>query len=97
MFTRQLTPGFEAIVTGLSLILAVVARVVLLTTRSPKIIPQPRSSRSKGCRKYLGPLAPGNHIHIPFCENVAHQESIVEPQIPVKQVPPITRTTFRLK
>jgi regulator of protease activity HflC (stomatin/prohibitin superfamily) len=78
-------------------ILALVAIVVLLAMRGFRIVPQTENWLVERLGKYQRTLAAGVHIIVPLYENVAHKESIVERQLPVKQVPAITKDNVQIE
>lgn len=78
-------------------ILVLVAIAVLLTFTGFKIVPQTENWLVERLGKYHRTLAAGVHITIPFYESIAHKESIVERQLPVKQVPAFTRDNVQIE
>lgn len=72
-------------------ILALVAILVLLAISGLKIVPQTENWLVERLGKYYKTLHAGVHIIIPFYDKVAHKESILERQLPSKEVSAFTK------
>ncbi len=61
-----------------------------------KIVPQTDNILIERLGKYHRTLAAGVHIIMPFIERVAHVESILERQLPAKDVPAFTKDNVQI-
>lgn len=61
-----------------------------------KIVPQTDNYLIERLGKYDRSLAAGAHIIIPFIDRVAHKESILERQLPAKNVPAFTKDNVQI-
>lgn len=77
-------------------ILSLVVIFVLVAARGFRIVPQTENWLVERLGKYHRSLAAGVHIIIPFYETIAHKESIVERQLPVKQVTAFTKDNVQI-
>lgn len=80
----------------LFVVLAFVAFVVTLVLTSVKIVSQTENFLIERLGKYNRTLAAGVHIIVPFWERVAHRESILERQLPAKEVPAFTKDNVQI-
>ena len=62
-----------------------------------KIVPQTDNLLIERLGKYNRTLAAGVHLTIPFLDRVAHKESIIERQLPAKEVPSFTKDNVQIE
>ena len=77
-------------------ILGVLALCVVLLLAALKIVPQTDNLLIERLGKYSRTLAAGVHVIIPVLDRVAHRESILERQLPAKEVPAFTRDNVQI-
>ena len=77
-------------------ILGFLALTIVLLLSALKIVPQTDNLLIERLGKYHRTLAAGVHVIIPFLDRVAHRESILERQLPAKEVPAFTRDNVQI-
>ena len=77
-------------------ILGFLALTIVLLLAALKIVPQTDNLLIERLGKYHRTLAAGVHVIIPFLDRVAHRESILERQLPAKEVPAFTRDNVQI-
>ena len=75
---------------------AFVVLCVLLLFASVKIVPQTDNYLIERLGRYHRSLAAGVHLIAPLLDRVAHKESILERQLPAKEVPAFTRDNVQI-
>lgn len=80
------------------MILAIVclAVVVVLLVPAIKIVPQTENWLVERLGRYSKTLSAGVHIIVPIFDRIAHRENILERQLPVKDVPSITKDNVQI-
>ena len=81
----------------LIVILAVLMFGVLLAIGGLKVVPQTETWLVERFGKYHRALAAGVHIVIPLYDRVTHKESIIERQLPVKDVTAFTKDNVQIE
>ena len=79
------------------LVLGILAVCILAVLLALKIVPQTDNLLIERLGKYSRTLAAGVHVIIPFVDRVAHRESILERQLPAKQVPAFTKDNVQIE
>ena len=75
---------------------ALVVLCVLLLFASTKIVPQTDNYLIERLGRYHRSLSAGVHLIAPLVDRVAHKESILERQLPAKEVPAFTRDNVQI-
>lgn len=70
--------------------------VVLLLFGTVKIVPQTENWLVERLGRYSKTLAAGVHVIVPVLDRIAHRENILERQLPVKDVPSITKDNVQI-
>ena len=73
-----------------------VAIIILFALRAIKIVPQSENWLVERLGRYSETLSAGVHIIIPIIDRIAHRENILERQLPVKDVPSITKDNVQI-
>ena len=81
----------------LYVVLAALALCIIALLAALKIVPQTDNFLIERLGKYNRSLAAGVHIIIPFIDRVAHTESILERQLPAKNVPAFTKDNVQIE
>ncbi len=77
-------------------VLGFLAFCVVALLSALKIVPQTDNLLIERFGKYYRTLAAGVHVIIPVIDRVAHKESILERQLPAKEVPAFTKDNVQI-
>ena len=72
------------------------AVIIILLVLAVKIVPQTENWLVERLGRYSKTLSAGVHIIVPIFDRIAHRENILERQLPVKDVPSITKDNVQI-